>query len=320
MSRPLRIAHADTFYHILARGNDRRPVFAADRDHVHFVELLQAVCERFELEVWSYVLMPNHYHLLVRTRRANLSVAMQWLGVSYTAWFNAKHRRSGHLFQGRFKSFIVEEEDYLQRLILYIHRNPLRAKLVRRLVDYPWSSYRHLAYERSCPPWLARSAVLSLFNADARAFREAVQAYSEEEDRLLENLRESLFLGSPQGIDCLRKKLTEQPHREKPQFKALAPTPELPDSALRLAGQLKLSSDQITQWRRPAPRTTRPQRDLLIYCLHQLGWYSCRQIADYFRVSSVAVLSARRRAEDLLRVQKGLRKRVEKCLKLKVKM
>ena len=82
--------------------------------------------ERFSLGVYAYVLMGNHYHLLVRTRQAHLSAAIQWLGVSYSAWHNARHQRSGHLFQGRFKSFMISEDAYLYRLLLYIHRNPLR--------------------------------------------------------------------------------------------------------------------------------------------------------------------------------------------------
>jgi len=94
------------------------------------------------------------FHLLVMPKESNLSKAMQWLGLTYSGYFNQRHQRSGPLFQGRFKSFIVEEGDYLKRLICYVHRNPVRAGIVERLADYHWSSYPCLGYRRRCLPWL----------------------------------------------------------------------------------------------------------------------------------------------------------------------
>ena len=105
----------------------------------------ESVASGFEIELFSYVLMSNHYHLLLRTRRANLSRAMHWFAGTYTRRFNNRHGRSGHLFQGRFKSILVENDAYILQLSCYIHRNPLRAGLVKRLADYPWSSYRNEA-------------------------------------------------------------------------------------------------------------------------------------------------------------------------------
>jgi REP element-mobilizing transposase RayT len=129
MGRPLRVESADAFYHAFSRGNERRPIFHDDGDRGHFLKCLGVLGERFGVELWAYVLMPNHYHLVLRTLRPNLSHAMHWLGVAYTNWFNARHDRSGHLFQGRFKGFVVEDESYLHRLLLYVHRNPLRTPL-----------------------------------------------------------------------------------------------------------------------------------------------------------------------------------------------
>ena len=91
--------------------------------------------DRFDVDIFAYVLINNHYHILFRTNKPNLSKAMQWLGVTYTRRFNNRHARSGHLFQGRFKSLIVENDTYLVRLSCYIHRNPLRARIVKRLIE-----------------------------------------------------------------------------------------------------------------------------------------------------------------------------------------
>src|SRR5436190_2750551 len=98
-----------------ARGNERKAIYRAERDRKHFLELLPLWCERFRLRLYAYVLMDNHYHFLLQTTEANLSQAMQWLNVSYTVWFNRRHQRVGRLFQGRFKSVIVESETWARR-------------------------------------------------------------------------------------------------------------------------------------------------------------------------------------------------------------
>ena len=142
MARAWRIEFEGALYHVVSRGNERRDIFFNDDDRRLFLDTLGEMARRFEMELFAYVLMNNHYHLLLSTRRANLSRAMQWFGVTYTNRFNAINSRIGHLFQGRFKSMLVQNDAYLMRLSLYIHRNPLRAGIVNRLADYRWSSYR----------------------------------------------------------------------------------------------------------------------------------------------------------------------------------
>ena len=108
MARPLRIDHAGGWYHVTGRGNERRAIYRADRDRLHFLELLGEMVARFRLRCHAFVLMENHYHLLLELTEPNLSRALQWLNLSYSLWFNRRHDRSGHLFQGRFKSIVVE--------------------------------------------------------------------------------------------------------------------------------------------------------------------------------------------------------------------
>jgi putative transposase len=92
MARPLRMDYPDTFYHVLSRGNERKEIFRDEKDHLGFLDTLGKMVERFKLEVHAYVLMKNHFHLLVHTKEANLSRAIQWLGVSYSVWFNRRHK------------------------------------------------------------------------------------------------------------------------------------------------------------------------------------------------------------------------------------
>ncbi len=141
MSRAWRIEYEGALYHVLSRGNEQRKIFTDDEDRKLFLELLGEMSERFKVEIYSYVLMTNHYHILLKTKKANISKSMQWFGVTYTQRYNIRHKRSGHLFQGRFKSFIVENDAYMLQLSCYLHRNPLRAKIIKRLADFKFSSY-----------------------------------------------------------------------------------------------------------------------------------------------------------------------------------
>src|SRR5713226_9346510 len=104
MARPLRIERPGGRYHVTARGNERRAIYRNDRDRFHFMEVLAELPERYGVRVHAYALMDNHFHLLLETPEANLSRAMQWFNVSYCVWFNRRHQRAGHLFQGRFKA------------------------------------------------------------------------------------------------------------------------------------------------------------------------------------------------------------------------
>src|SRR6266498_2435192 len=126
MARPLRIEQAGGWYHITTRGNERRAIFRSDRDREHFLEVLAEMTRRFGVRLHAYVLMDNHYHLLLQLTEPNLSRAVQWLNVSYSIWFNRRHRRSGHLFQGRFKSVVLDPIQWGLELSRYVHLNPVR--------------------------------------------------------------------------------------------------------------------------------------------------------------------------------------------------
>ena len=201
MARQVRLDYPNTFYHVLSRGNERRDIFWEQGDYERFTETIGNLVDRFDLEVHAYVLMSNHYHLLIRTRDANLSKAIQWLGLSYSAWFNRRHMRTGHLFQGRFKSFVVENERYFAAMCFYIHGNPLRAGTVKNLLDYPWSSYPSYAASRKIAPWLTTDLVLGRYGASRKRFIDAQLAYVGAKETILDKLKYGLFLGSEEFVN-----------------------------------------------------------------------------------------------------------------------
>lgn len=165
MARPLRIEYPGAYYHVTSRGNEQKPIFRDDIDREKFLELLGRAVEQFHLRVHAYVLMENHYHLLVETPRAGLNRALRYLNGVYTQSFNRRHRRVGHLFQGRYKAILVDRDSYLLELSRYIHLNPWRMRRSRDPFTYRWSSLRAYVGRAAIAPWLTVKEVLSYFGS-----------------------------------------------------------------------------------------------------------------------------------------------------------
>jgi REP-associated tyrosine transposase len=142
MARPLRIVYEGAFYHVTTRGNERRNIFLSRKDYEKFLSYLRDAVHKFGIVLHTFVLMANHYHLIVESPKANLSSFMHALNSAYTTYFNIKRGRSGHLFQGRYKAFVIDKDHYLLELSRYIHLNSVRAGIAERPEDYPYSSLR----------------------------------------------------------------------------------------------------------------------------------------------------------------------------------
>jgi putative transposase len=165
MPRKARVEFAGAAYHLLDRGDHREPIFRDERDREIFLTTLGQVCARTGWRVHAWVLMTNHYHLLVETPQPNLVAGMRWFQTTYTVRFNRRHHLSGHLFQGRYKAVVVnpDEDGYFVTLSDYIHLNPVRARMIAldgRLFDYRWSSYRWYAMKKERPEWFEPARVL----------------------------------------------------------------------------------------------------------------------------------------------------------------
>ena len=149
MARKLRVEYPGAIYHVLNRGDRREPIFHDDADRKRFVETLAECCAKTGWQVHAYVLMPNHFHLVVETPQPNLVAGMKWFLGTYTARFNRRHKLFGHLFSGRYKSLIVDGSGsgYLKTVCDYVHLNPARSGLLapaQPLSAYPWSSFQEL--------------------------------------------------------------------------------------------------------------------------------------------------------------------------------
>lgn len=202
MSRPLRIEYPGAVYHITARGDDKRPIYLDDNDRNLFLDRLAGTAQRFEWRFYAYCLMGNHYHLLVETPKPNLARGMRQINGVYTQLFNRRHRRCGHLFQGRYKAILVDGEAYLLELARYIALNPVRAKLAEKAADWPWSSYRATVGLTPAPEWLAAEEILGPLGSERVAARRAYAAFVAEGggDVVWDGLRNQIFLGDEEFV------------------------------------------------------------------------------------------------------------------------
>ena len=174
MARPYRLQAEGCFYHVTSRGNGRQAIYWNDKDRSKFLEYLVTARERFKFYLHAYCLMGNHYHLLIETTQPNLSRIMQYINTAYTIYSNIKRNKNGHLFQGRFKSILVEADSYFAELTRYIHLNPARAEIVDSPEKYPWSSYK--AYLQGRDDGLVDiGRVKQFLDMDLKQYRQFVQ-------------------------------------------------------------------------------------------------------------------------------------------------
>ncbi len=169
MARPHRIEFPGALYHILVRGNQKQEIFLDEQDRRAYLQRVQRYKEETGFILYAYVLMPNHVHLLIETTQKPLSKIMQGINLTYTQYFNRKYDKVGHVFQGRYKAFLCDRDEYLLSLIRYIHLNPVRANLVKEPRHYKWSS--HNEYLRGRKGVVDASKVLRLFSDKATRAR-----------------------------------------------------------------------------------------------------------------------------------------------------
>ena len=223
MTRPLRIELAGGVYHVTSRGDRRENIYFCDADRRAWLELLGKVCERFNWMCHAWCQMSNHYHIVVETVEGNLSQGMRQLNGVYTQHINSAYQRVGHVFQGRYKSILVEKESYLLELARYVVLNPVRAGIVDDPQQWSWSSYAAMTGEKQAPPWLQTDWILGQFN---RNRGQAVMGYVDfiragaGMPSVWERLRGQVYLGSDaflQRIQALSDKtsLAEIPRTQR---------------------------------------------------------------------------------------------------------
>ena len=331
MARALRIEWPGGRYHFTARGNERREIFRDDCDRQHFLDLLAQLPERFGARLHAYVLMPNHYHLLLETPEANLSRLGQWLNVSYSVWFNRRHQRVGHLFQGRFAAILIEDDASFQEVGRYVHLNPVRVmslgldkrrrgagrlglgpaptqevvqRRLRVLRDWRWSSYPGYAGYVGMVGWLSGEMLSRLCGGRTAAEqRAALRAYTERAVRegLPEGPWERLIGGVILGSEAFARELRARLHpdmREQPAARQLS----RPASWAQIVKAVELVKGE--PWAQFRDRHGDWGRDVALWVGRRLGRLTLRELAelaggvDYTTAGAAVSRTARRLARD----------------------
>ena len=205
MARPLRIEFPGAVYHVTGRGNQQGDIYTDDQDRATFLRVLAAALDRGHGMLLAYCLMGNHYHLVVQTARANLSVLMRQVNANYTQRYNHRHGKVGHLFQGRYKAILVDRDAYLLAVCRYVELNPVRAGLLKDARTWPWSSLQaHLGLV-DAPPWLDTPQINGLMLGRPALRPADVRAARKQYQRLLasapgvplwqDGLRQQMYLG-----------------------------------------------------------------------------------------------------------------------------
>ncbi|MFH1504962.1 MAG: transposase [Candidatus Omnitrophota bacterium] len=327
MSRPLRIEYPGAWYHIMNRGRRREEIFLDAKDYRKIFSIIEECTRRLELEVYAYSLLPNHYHLLIRTPQGNLSRIMRHLNGVYAQDFNKRYGLEGSVFRGRFKSIVVEEESYLLALLRYIHQNPVRAQIVKKAYEHRWTSHRAFMRKQERPKWLKVKPILMRFSRyEKEAAREFDRFVQDEESReLLRRLQGEnwpAILGGESFVAkmkefCRSKEMSEE---EKPHCREHFREIDLAVVVHRIKEIYGISIDELKKKRQ---RTISELRYAFIYIGKEIAGHTLQSIGrELGGISCAAVSQQYKRACDEIRNKEGCYNRVhelEKALNLQPK-
>ena len=316
MARPLRIIYPGAFYYLFARGNERRKIFLSQADYKKFLSYLTDAAHKYGVILHAFVLMGNSYHLVVETPRANLSAFVHAVNSSYTTYFNTKRKRAGHLFQGRYKSIVIEKDPYLLEVSRYIHLNPVRAGIVEKPEDYAFSSYRSYVLPEE-ETIVSRGLIWDMMAKNGKAARrryaELVEsAISRPPQDPFERVYGGVILGKAPFIkDVLKRAAALVPKKGTVRRKALSSTLSGIDGIVRfLSRRFGVPRERVA--------TSSPYRSYAIYLTQKHTPVSSTDIGRHFgniTCSAVSKLVARFKGkmetDRLLRDEMG---RIERAL------
>ncbi len=305
MARPLRIEFPGAIYHIIQRGVEGINIFETHRDREKFFEYISDAFLKYNCLVHAYCLMSTHYHLILQTMKANLSKVMHYLNTGYATYSNIKRERGGPLFRGRYKSILVQEGEYLQHLSRYIHLNPVKAKIVKEPLDYPYSSLKYFTGRGQLPDWLYVDMILGEFHHDRAKAMEmytefaTVEKGEQESKKIIEdNIRHGIILGDDEYFEWIRKTFIDRRN----------------DQEIPVLGKLQIRPeiDQIASMTSSEIKDPMLQRDLLIYLARKYTDKRLKQIAEFANLGYSAVSKIYSKTEKTRKKDKSLDKYIQK--------
>ncbi len=308
MARPLRLEFPGALYHLTARGNARQTIFEDDADRRRFLRLLGREVEQQGWLCYAYCLMDNHYHLLIETPEGNLVNGMRRLNGAYTQGFNRRHLRVGHLFQGRYKSIVVERDAYLKELCRYIVLNPVRAGMVEAAHQWRWSSYAETARAVARPRWLEVEAVWSLFGSSQQQARVAYRRFVRQGIKSPSpwgELRGQMWLGGKEFLAKVERRLGALAMDEVPRAQRRPTRPTAEELLDAVASTFDVPPSAVLD------RSHQPSFRAAVYLLRRVGNLPLKEVASRAGVSPSRVSKIQRQVEQQ-EVERPLRFLLEK--------
>jgi len=312
MARKPRVEFPGGLYHVISRGNDRRAIFRDDGDRKQFLELLAKYRKQQGFRLFAFVLMTNHFHLLIETSSVPLSKTMQQFLGSYTRYFNRRYHRVGHLFQGRYKAILCETDPYLLELIRYIHLNPVRSKIVRDPVAYRWSSHRvYLGKEER--DFVDVSAVLKMMGKGLTVARKAYSKFvldriSQGHREDYYQTREQRFLGSEVFVEEIKSQVEEGDEKMSKRREI-----GLKVILMAVSGTLHVPSNRILS--DSQGREASLARGLVAYLARKREGYSGKSVADFLYRDPSVIVRMVERVEGKIREEGRFKKLTESLVR-----
>jgi putative transposase len=314
MARPLRIQYPGAVYHVTCRGNERKDIFKSDADRHRFLRILNQTVNIYSIKLFSYVLMTNHFHLLLETPLGNLSEFMRNFNITYTGYYNRTHKRVGHLYQGRYTSILVDGNEYISVLSRYIHLNPIRIKAlekaplkekIRHLRAYSWSSLPGYMNKRKSEWYVDYSLVLGEYGGDTdKARRSYMKALYAEIDQAFDMKREIVgqsILGGAAFVEWVREKyLDGTSDRERPSVAGIH-TYATKDAILKAVEQGTGKGLAVIREKKG------DIRQMTMELLYRLGGLTGPAIGQLFGVDYSSVSQERKRFREKLQLDQKLK-------------
>lgn len=310
MSRPLRIEYKNAFYHIMNRGRRREKIFLDDGDYYLFLSVLAEAVKLFNIKIYSYCLMSNHYHLLISAPDANISRAMRHINGVYTQKTNRKHKLEGALFKGRYKSILIEEDSYFMECVRYIHRNPIKAGLVGEEGEYHWTSHKYYLSRKRRLDWLCVDEALAYWGQHKKSAINEYSCYVKEDvseyfDKRLKGTNWPAVLGSEKFKDKIKKIFFDKDLTEisSLELKDVLPSESIEEAVEFFLNCLKITKEQYCNRHKDYYTV----RDFSIrYCREKLN-YKNVDIARKLNVSVETISRSYRMVRDNKRYDKILK-------------
>jgi putative transposase len=314
MARPLRIQYPGAVYHVTCRGNERNDIFKGDADRKRFIQILIQSINIYSIKLYSYVLMSNHFHLLIETPKGNLSEFMRHFNITYTGYYNRTHNRVGHLYQGRYKSILVDRDAYLSVLSRYIHLNPVKIKAINKIPDkdkvkylirYPWSSLPGFISRRKKEWYIDYAMVLGEYGGDTdkarREYKKRMYAEIAESAEIKESILGQSILGGEAFIAWVKEHYIDGARdRERPCVGEI--------HRYRSKDEILLAVKRETGKDIAAVRAERGElRQVVMDLLYRVGGLKGPEIGKLFGIDYGPVSQERKRLREKLPKDKKLR-------------